>query len=58
MCRPGPAAEIAAGRAQAQGNASAFQALMDLMDKYERVFEIIEPRAVPDGALGVQLPRG
>jgi alkyl sulfatase BDS1-like metallo-beta-lactamase superfamily hydrolase len=37
--------ELAAGRAQALGNVSAFQHLMDLMDRYERVFEIIEPRA-------------
>jgi alkyl sulfatase BDS1-like metallo-beta-lactamase superfamily hydrolase len=51
------AEEIAAGRAQARGNASAFQELMDLMDRYERVFEIIEPRGVPDDQLGVQLSR-
>ena len=49
--------EIDAGRAEVRGNASAFQELMDLMDKYERVFEIIEPRAVPDEALGVQPSR-
>ena len=51
------AAEIGAGRAQARGNAAAFQELMDLMDKYERVFEIIEPRAVPDQELGVRVER-
>jgi alkyl sulfatase BDS1-like metallo-beta-lactamase superfamily hydrolase len=36
---------IEARKVGATGKASAFQQLMDLMDKYEHVFEIIEPRA-------------
>jgi alkyl sulfatase BDS1-like metallo-beta-lactamase superfamily hydrolase len=36
---------IEAKKVLATGEASAFQQLMDLMDKYEHVFEIIEPRA-------------
>ena len=35
---------IAAKKVRATGNAAAFQQLMDLMDRYEHVFEIIEPR--------------
>ncbi|MDQ8730749.1 alkyl sulfatase dimerization domain-containing protein [Bradyrhizobium sp. LHD-71] len=34
----------AAGKAKTVGRPSAFQELMDLMDRYDRVFEIIEPR--------------
>ena len=36
---------IAAKKVRATGEASAFQQLMDLMDRYEHVFEIIEPRS-------------
>jgi len=35
---------IAAKKVRATGNAAVFQQLMDLMDRYEHVFEIIEPR--------------
>jgi alkyl sulfatase BDS1-like metallo-beta-lactamase superfamily hydrolase len=35
---------IAAKKVRATGKAAAFQQLMDLMDRYEHVFEIIEPR--------------
>jgi alkyl sulfatase BDS1-like metallo-beta-lactamase superfamily hydrolase len=37
-------AAVEANKVRATGKASAFQQLMDLMDKYEHVFEIIEPR--------------
>lgn len=39
---------INAGKVQVVGSASAFQELMNLMDNYDHVFEIIEPRAVPE----------
>ena len=35
---------VAAGKARVSGNASRFDELMALMDDFERMFEIVEPR--------------
>ena len=42
---------IEAKKARAVGKASAFQQLIDLMDRYEHVFEIIEPRTSSSNAV-------
>jgi alkyl sulfatase BDS1-like metallo-beta-lactamase superfamily hydrolase len=42
---------IEAKKVRATGKAAAFQQLMDLMDNYEHVFEIIEPRTSSSGSV-------